>query len=149
MSDIGNGDKLESLTVRRLIPATPEQVFRAWTKPSELKQWWGPKGIHCLSAEIDLRVGGRYRIANAMPDGSVLWIAGEFEEIERPHRLVFTWKVEPQQTIVERVSVQFEASDEGTIVLLQHDRIATAELREQHKQGWFGCLDGLAEHLTG
>ena len=50
----------------------------------------GPKDDTCPAAEIDLRVGGRYRIANRFADGRVVWIAGEFESIERPHRLIFS-----------------------------------------------------------
>jgi uncharacterized protein YndB with AHSA1/START domain len=59
--------------------------------------WWGPSAaVSCASAEIDLRVGGRYRIANRFPDGRLLWIVGEFEVVEPPSRLVFSWRVGTQ-----------------------------------------------------
>jgi uncharacterized protein YndB with AHSA1/START domain len=45
---------------------------------------WGPEGVSCIAAEVDLRVGGRYRIANKFPDGRVFWIVGELQIIE-PH----------------------------------------------------------------
>ena len=53
-------------------------MFAAWTTPELLRQWWGPTGVRCIAAEIDLRVGGTYRIGNEIPDGSVIWISGEF-----------------------------------------------------------------------
>ena len=74
-----------TLVVRRLIPASPDTVFSAWTEPAHLLKWWGPRGVSLAAAEIDLRVGGRYRLANQYQDGSVLWISGVFEVIDRPH----------------------------------------------------------------
>ena len=49
---------LEALRLARLVPASPERVFRAWTEQAELERWWGPAGVRCRSASIDLRVGG-------------------------------------------------------------------------------------------
>jgi uncharacterized protein YndB with AHSA1/START domain len=71
-----------TLVVRKTIRATRERLFDAWTQPIQLRQWWGPEDVECLDAEVDLRVGGRYRIANRFPDGRVVWITGEFELIE-------------------------------------------------------------------
>ncbi|MBX2839624.1 MAG: SRPBCC domain-containing protein [Gammaproteobacteria bacterium] len=133
----------ESLQVRRFVPASPDCVFRAWTDPEELKKWWGPKGVNCQSVIIDLRVGGQYRIANELPDGSVLWISGTFEIIEKPHLLIYTWIVENESPTTERVEVRFTQLESGTEVVLTHTRIATQVLNEQHQQGWNGCLDGL------
>jgi len=109
--------------------------------------WWGPKGVECRSAEIDLRVDGHYRIANKLPDATVLWISGEFEVIDRPHTLVYTWIVENDSPGTERVSVRFERNPAGTKVLLQHDLIETKALSERHEQGWIDCLDGLLAYL--
>ena len=104
----------DSLRIARFVPAPPARVFDAWTKPADLQKWWGPKGVRCLSAEFDLRVGGRYKIANELPDGTVIWIAGVFEEIDRPHRLVYTWTVTPGPDAVERVTVWFDPHADGT-----------------------------------
>lgn len=137
----------ESLKIQRIIPASPDRVFRAWTDPVELKKWWGPRDVRCLSAEVDLRVGGQYRIANELPDGSVLWIAGEFEAIEKPRLLVYTWTVGSEYPASERVSVRFEQHELGTELHLKHELIPTTTLRDRHRDGWFGCLDGLVEFL--
>ena len=83
MSKSDDAGALLSLAVRRVVRAAPERVFDAWTRPEELRRWWGPNGLVCTEAHVDLRVGGRYRIANLFPDGNVLWICGEFEVIER------------------------------------------------------------------
>lgn len=138
----------ETLHMQRLIPASPDRVFRAWTDPNEMKKWWGPKDVRCLSVEVDLRVGGQYRIANELPNGTVLWIAGEFEVVEEPHLLIYTWTVETASPTTERVSVRFEEREQGTEVILKHELIATTTLLGQHQQGWIGCMDGLVEYLT-
>jgi uncharacterized protein YndB with AHSA1/START domain len=132
-----------TLVVRRRINATPEKLFAAWTQPALLVRWWGPQGVACPAAEINLRVGGSYRIANQFPDGRVIWIAGVFEVIEPPHRLTYTWKLESGNEPVERVTVCFEAHGRATEVVVTHERIPDEAARISHERGWNGCLDSL------
>jgi uncharacterized protein YndB with AHSA1/START domain len=136
-----------SLVVRRTIRATPEQLFDAWTQPSHLKHWWGPPGVDCTDAEVDLRLGGAYRIANRFADGSVVWITGQFEVIEAPARLVYTWRLETQAFASERVTVRFEGRGELTDVIVLHERISDDAARRGHQQGWDGCLEGLEQYV--
>jgi len=138
-----------TLVVRKTIRAKAERLFAAWTIPAQLKLWWGPQGVKCIDAEVDLRPGGRYRIANQLPDGKILWITGEFEVIEAPRKLVYTWRVEPETESSERVTVLFEPSGDYTEVVVTHERISSEELRKMHEQGWFGCLESLAKFVEG
>ena len=139
---------LLSLETRRFVPASPERVFAAWTDPHELEKWWGPANVRCISAEIDLRVGGQYRIANEFPDKAVIWIHGVYQQIDRPHLLVFTWQVGADSSSMEIVMVRMTAQDRGTEVFVKHELIASSAMREQHLQGWQGCLDGLSNFLA-
>jgi uncharacterized protein YndB with AHSA1/START domain len=148
-SGAGSPFEMVVLVVRKTIQATPERLFQAWTEPAQLQQWWGPEGVTCVDPEIDLRVGGRYRIGNQLPDEKILWIAGEFEVIEPPHRLTYTWRLEGTSETSERVTVRFEPRGEATEVIVTHERIPNETLRDQHQLGWYGCLDGLAEYLQG
>lgn len=134
-----------ALIVRRTIKAPIERVFAAWTRAEHLQRWWGPAGMRCNLAEIDLRVGGKYRIGNEAPSGDVVWIEGEFERIDAPRELVYSWRV--GESARERVTVRFEAKDEGTEVVVVHERIATATARRRHEAGWNGCIDGLVEYI--
>jgi uncharacterized protein YndB with AHSA1/START domain len=138
----------ETLVVRKTIQASPERLFAAWTDPEQLRAWWGPEGIICIAADVDLRRGGRYRIGNLLPDQRVLWIVGEFEVVEPPRRLVYTWRLEGISETEERVTVQFESQGAATEVIVTHERIPSRELRNQHERGWEGCLSGLAEYLA-
>lgn len=136
-----------TLIVRRTIAASAARLFEAWTQPAQLMRWWGPRGVSCTSAEVELKVGGRYRLANQFADGKVIWISGVFEVIEPPTLLIYTWCIEPASSNPERVTVAFQARGEGTEVIVTHQRIASAAARDMHQQGWLGCLDGLLAYL--
>lgn len=135
------------LVVRRTIRATPERIFAAWTQPEHLCAWWGPRPVTCSGAEVDLRVGGRYRIENALPDATTVTIEGEFREIEPPSKLVYTWRMGKGEES-SLVTVRFEARGEGTLVTIVHDQIPSEPVRDSHEKGWNGCLDGLAGYLA-
>lgn len=137
-----------TLVVRRLIRASAERIFDAWTLPEHLRAWWGPRPVTCSGAEVDLRVGGRYRIANAIPDGTTVLIEGEFRTIERPHRLVYTWRMGGESGETSLVTVRFEDRGEATEVVIVHEQVPSEAARVSHEGGWNGCLDGLASFLT-
>lgn len=133
---------MTELTIRRVIAATRERLFAAWTTPELLQQWWGPAGVRCIAAEIDLRPGGAYRIGNALPDGQLIWISGEFEVVEPPRRLTYSWRTGDEPP--SRVTIRFTALDaSSTEVVVHHERIHTRTVRDEHEHGWLGCLDGL------
>ena len=139
-----------ALVVRRTINASAARVYEAWTEPEQLVRWWGPRPVTCSAAEMDLRVGGEYRISNLLPDGSVVLIAGRFEVVEPPRRLVYTWQIERKQSPPperSRVTVLFEPRDDKTEVVVVHELIDTEATRADHEQGWNGCLAGLAEYF--
>ena len=135
-----------ALVARRIIRASAPSLFDAWTRPDELRAWWGPRPVTCSGADVDLRVGGRYRISNLLPDGRTLLIEGEFRVVERPHRLVYTWSAgEDRQSLV---TVRFEARGDQTEVIVVHEQIPDDSLRESHEMGWTGCLDGLERYFA-
>jgi uncharacterized protein YndB with AHSA1/START domain len=130
-----------TLVTRRTIRASAARLFDAWTQPEQLRAWWGPRPVTCSGAEVDLRVGGRYRIDNALPDGKTLSIEGEFQIVEAPHKLVYTWRAGEDQA--SRVTVRFEPRGDATEVIVIHEQIPNEAIRESHEGGWNGCLDGL------
>jgi uncharacterized protein YndB with AHSA1/START domain len=137
-----------NLVVSRIIDASAERLFKAWTEPEQLRQWWGPESVICIEAEVDLRVGGRYQLGNQFADGTVVWISGKFKVVEAPHTLAYTWRIgtDPAE---ELVTVSFRATnDEQTEVTVVHERIPDKGTRDRHEQGWFGCLEKLSSFLT-
>lgn len=135
-----------ALVVSKHVKAPVQRVFAAWTTADQVTRWWGPEGVECTHAEVDLRVGGAFRIANLLPDGSTSWISGIYEQIDAPNRLVHTWHVESDPTPTsERVTVDFIEVDGGTDITVTHTGFTDSTVRDGHAQGWAGCLDGLAE----
>jgi glutathione S-transferase len=127
--------------VRRRIPAVQEEAFRAWTDPGMVTQWFRPRGGSSPSAEMDVRVGGRYRWAMKLL-GHVYYAVGEYLEVDPPNRLVFTfgWERALVRLTDSVVTVDFERHDDGTDVVITHERLGTRTLRAMHATGWRNCL---------
>ena len=133
-----------ALEVRRTFPASRDRVFRAWTRAEELDQWSAP-GPMTPAAEVDLRVGGRYRIVMGAPDGSTRAVGGVYRVIEPPSRLVYTWKWEGNPDARDSVvTVEFLERGKSTEVILRHEGLADTGDRDRHEHGWLGCLDKLS-----
>jgi uncharacterized protein YndB with AHSA1/START domain len=144
---------LQALRLERTFAASPEEVFDAWTNPTVLKRWWGPQPTWTSpGCEVDLRVGGRYQLRMQDGDGGRVYaVGGEYREVDRPHRLVYTWCWEgddgPYPGEVSVVSVEFRAEGGGTTVVLDHSELASEESRVGHGAGWAGAFDNLARRI--
>lgn len=77
------------LIVTRVFNAPRERVWKAWTEPERLAQWWGPKGFTMLTHQIDLRPGGVYHYCMRSPAGQEMWGKFVYREVAAPERLVF------------------------------------------------------------
>lgn len=132
-----------TLEIRRSIPAPRERVFDAWTQAKELNRWSAPSPMS-PSAEVDLRVGGRYRIVMRAPDGTERMVGGVYRTIERPSKLAYTWKwldrPAAQDTLV---TIEFHDRGKSTEVVLRHEGLTEGEDRARHEHGWNACLDNL------
>jgi uncharacterized protein YndB with AHSA1/START domain len=80
----------QELVLTRVFDAPRELVFKVWTDPKHVAQWWGPRGFTNPVCELDLRPGGAILIHMRGPDGIVYPMTGTYQEIVRPERLVFT-----------------------------------------------------------
>lgn len=78
------------LVMTRTFDAPRERVFRAWVEPERLAAWWGPTDFTVPTCELDVRIGGAYRLCMRSPEGRDYWLAGEYLEISAPERLVMT-----------------------------------------------------------
>ena len=139
-----------SLRLTRIIQADPTKVFEAWTDPAKLALWSAPEGMD-IEAEVDLRVGGRYRILMKGSDGGVFNAVGEYREIDSPHRLSYTWKWEEagNDHYDTLVTVEFHDLDGATEVVLLHELFPDAEIAGKHDEGWTSCLTRLEKVFTG
>lgn len=133
----------------RVIAATPEDLYKAWTEPELMRKWMA------RTVEADVRVGGRYRMEVDQPGGAVHVFTGEYLELQPPRRLVMTFRVDgpaiEDEISDEKVTVLFEPTGDGrTTVTIRntwtgkpYDDAAYDALRE----GWGLWLDLLAEQF--
>jgi uncharacterized protein YndB with AHSA1/START domain len=136
--------------MKRVIRAPRPLVFDALTEPDELAKWWGPSGFTAPSVEVDLRVGGSYRIAMQPPDGDLFYLAGEFREIDPPARLAYTFRWEDPDPDDQETLVTLTLRDLGasTEVIVTQGEFATEGRRALHHQGWTDSLDRLQELMS-
>ena len=136
------------LRIERTFQAPIEQVFDAWTSEEVLRRW-----LHCgpdwetPTAEVDLQVGGRIRIVMRDPDGDHHGAAGEYRLIERPHRLVFTWTFDEHPDNHQLVELRFSERDGVTTAVMINSGIATEDLEQSQRTGWYACYDELTSAL--
>jgi uncharacterized protein YndB with AHSA1/START domain len=81
--------KNKDFVMSRVFDAPRDLLWKCFTDPERMKQWWGPKGVKIIAAKMDLRVGGTYLYGMETPDGKTMWGKFVYREITPPERLVF------------------------------------------------------------
>lgn len=129
------------LTLRRVVQASPDRVFAAWTDPTELARWMTPIGR--AEAEVDLRAGGRFRIV-MLGAGTEIEHTGEYLEVRSPTVLSFTWISPYTGDEPSVVTVRLTPVGTGTQIELTHERLPEGADAD-HARGWGSMLERLAE----
>lgn len=140
-----------ALVLKRLLKAPREKIWRCWTEPALLEQWFCPAPWRCSQAEIELRPGGRFRTVMNGPNGETFDNTGVFLDVVPGERLVFTdayvkaW--EPSEKPFMTVTITLDDADGGVryVARVEHwsadDRKAHEEMG--FEQGWGKCADQL------
>lgn len=136
-----------SVRISRHYAAPPQALWAAWTEPAALSRWFGPAG-GATEAEVDLRVGGRYRIRFAGHGNERHEVAGEYLVVDPARRLVFSWAFHSTPERISRVSIELRAAPGGTELLFVHDRFFSAEACSNHGRGWPAFFDSLQAYTS-
>ena len=138
-----------SLTLKRRLTAAPEKVYAAWAEPQKLVQWFGPASVKedSVQAEIDLRVGGRYRISFDA-NGQYNQVGGVYREVVPNERLVFTWAWHSTPERESLVTISMKAEGSGTLLTFHHAQFVDAVARDNHERGWTEFLTKLENYLA-
>ena len=138
-----------ALTLQRKFAVAPEKVWRAWTDPQALTQWFGPAGPQAVSvADVDLRVGGRFRLVFGGPQANEHEAAGVYKEVVPNRKLVFSWcwpRTTPDR--VSQITILLRAEGRGTDMEFRHEQFFDEAARDGHKRGWTGTFDKLGIFL--
>jgi uncharacterized protein YndB with AHSA1/START domain len=143
------------LVLTRVFDAPRELVFKAWTDPKQVAQWWGPRGFTNPVCDLDVRPGGAIRIHMRGPEGTVYPMTGVYQEVVEPERLVFTSAAldadgNPMFEVLTTVTF---AEQGGKTKQIMRARVikSTAEAAPYIKgmeAGWTQSLERLAKSLA-
>ena len=133
--------------VTRHFNASPERVFDAWLDPKTACKWLfaTPTG-QMVRVEIDARVGGHFIIVDRR-NGEDVEHSGEYLEIDRPRRLVFTFGVPKYSPLFNEVTIEIQPAESGCDLTLTQTDVPDEYLKSNEK-GWLGILVGLAENIA-
>jgi uncharacterized protein YndB with AHSA1/START domain len=132
--------------VRKLLSATPEEVFAAWTDPASMAKWMRPGGkTQDSRVELDVRVGGKYRV-DMIGENEVHEHTGEYLIVDPPRKLSFTWISKGTRGERSVVTVTLHPRGDKTELVLTHESLPEAT-RESHRGGWTEIIDNLARAL--
>jgi uncharacterized protein YndB with AHSA1/START domain len=136
--------------IKRRIAAPRERVFQAWTDAEQLQRWFFPSvdGDAVPQAEVDLRVGGRYRITMHAPDGNITaMVGGTYHEVHPPEKLVFSWVWEaPEPEASETlVTVELHEVQGETEIIVTHEHVLDPTTPQNHTVGWNCSLERLTQ----
>jgi len=140
--------RVASVRVTRQLSASPGRIFDAWLNPYEARSFLFARRIgDAVSSEIDARVGGRFRIVRHR-DGEDIEYSGEYLEIERPYRLVFSLFVEKYAQRDDRVIVEVAPVVRESLLVLTHElSVPDPAERWRIQRDWATVLDRLGRAL--
>ncbi len=144
----------ERLRMSRRFKAPREAVFRAFTDPEALVQWYGPEGMSVEDLKVDLRPGGAYSLVFRQADGGGHALSGVYREVSPPGRLVMTWVWGQGDMAGVETLVTIDLAEAGsgagaeTELTLTHEKLPSQNSIDHHGKGWtsiFNCLDRVIE----
>ncbi|MBI3757959.1 MAG: SRPBCC domain-containing protein [Deltaproteobacteria bacterium] len=136
-----------TLHVRRLLSATPQEVFEAWIDPEGVRTWMCPEATTLAEVRLDVRVGGQFCIVMRGESGDLVH-TGEYREIQPPRKLVFTWRSAGTHEKETLVTVELYPRGNKTELVLTHAWLPDETAIEKHAHGWRSIVEKLAAHLS-
>jgi uncharacterized protein YndB with AHSA1/START domain len=145
------------LVLVRLIDAPPEKLFRAWTDPVLLKQWFVPKPWSVASAKLDVRAGGSILIVMRSPEGQEFPNRGVYLEVVKNERLVMTdaydtaWEPSAKPFMTSIITFEREGGKTRYTARARHWSAADRKKHEEmgFHEGWGKATDQLAALVAG
>ena len=134
------------LQLRRFYSASREEIFAAWTEPEKMREWLCPDGATISFIQIDLRVGGSFRIDMRSEHGTHPH-TGEYREIIWPEKLVFSWSSINTGHKETLVTVELIEHGAQTELVLTHEGLPDKKAQEMHTTGWNSILDRLSSQV--
>jgi uncharacterized protein YndB with AHSA1/START domain len=145
------------LEFTRVIKASREKVYAAWSQPEVLQTWFGPEHMTKMDVELNAKVGGEYliRVQGVRPatadkgkeEPFDAYIRGAYRKVVPNELLQFTWRADWDPGVESLVTVKLRDVEGGTELTLNHEQFATEFARDGHQMGWTGALVKLVKVL--
>jgi uncharacterized protein YndB with AHSA1/START domain len=135
-----------TLKLEATLAAPRWRVFELLTDPGDLPRWWGPHGYTTSEIDLDLRVGGSYRLTMRPPEGEDFHLSGVFTEIAPAERLAYTfaWEEPDPDDVETLVTLSLSDAEAGRTTVRLEQGVFTTEARlALHHDGWSGALEKL------
>ena len=132
-----------AFTMSRTFDAPRELVWKVYTDPDLVPQWWGLRSSKTVVDKMDFRVGGAWRYIQIDPEGNEYAFKGEYKEIQAPERFVYTFEFEPMPGQISTDTIIFEALPDGKTLLTSRTTMDSLEDLEGMLQS--GMEDGAIE----
>jgi len=158
-------NETERMVITRVFDAPRDLVWKAWTDPKYVMQWWGPNGFTVPFCRMDFRVGGKFLCCMKAPDGQEFWNGGEYHEIVLHEKIVYSMyfadakgnKVEGAHYGIEHEAIEdaydvtiFEDLGNGqTKLTLIGNEPAESAKNSGQLEGWIQILDKIAAVIAG
>ena len=139
---------MNSLTIKRVLKATQQEVFDAWTNPDKMRMWLSPENLTVKDATSENKVGGAYMVAmhDATKD-QIHKATGVFKSFEEGKSFSATWNWEGMngETLL---SIDLKpVSDTQTEITLTHSGFPVQEAADEHEKGWESTLNNFEKHF--
>ena len=137
-----------TVQIRRRVKATAAEIFQLWTQPDMMVRWMSPfPGPVDCQARCDPRPGGTFSLVMSTKDAK-REVSGTYLEVDRPHKLVFTWTGPLTNHVNTLVTLELHPRGAETDLILTHERLPNSAIVEGHTRGWGNILDHLAETIA-
>jgi len=133
--------------VEHILPAPIEEAFDAWLDPRSLTHFICPAPGRASHVSVDARVGGKLRFVMSFPDEEIE-VTGEYIALDRPERLMFTWRCSDTGDLESVVTILFApVGEDQTLMVITHTG-QPAQLVAKHRAGWSSVADQIEASIA-
>lgn len=138
---------IPTLRLTKRLSAPPEDVFDMWLDQEQMRRWMCPGNTTVAAIKLDPVEGGAFQINMQTPDGEVYVHSGQFLEICRPERLVFSWRSSATDDRATRVTIELSRVGAECELVLIHEQLPHEASADAHRAGWTDILGLLADNV--
>lgn len=140
-----------TLTIKRTFNASRELVWKAWTQPEHIANWWGPRGMKTNVKKHDFKVGGEWEYTMTMPDGNEFISEGKYSKIEVLEVIESSANFKPMTEGVTIVAIFIDANEKTEFIFkVIHPTEEYCKQQEEmgFMNGWGSVFDGLENYIS-